>query len=133
MTARRDVWWRRCRVTRVVDGDTLDVVIDLGYHLTAKQRLRLLWVDTPELRGAEREAGLEARDAAISWALAAQGGQASKADRHHRVSLSEVEGFPLDLRTEKSDVFGRYLAEIHNRDGESLAATLIETEQGMRR
>ncbi len=38
--------------TNVVDGDTIDVVIDLGFHITTKQRLRLSNIDTPE-RGEE--------------------------------------------------------------------------------
>jgi micrococcal nuclease len=37
-----------CVVTRVVDGDTLDVEVDLGFDIVTKQRVRLLGVDTPE-------------------------------------------------------------------------------------
>ena len=33
---------------RCVDGDTVDLDIDLGFHLTARLRCRLLGVDTPE-------------------------------------------------------------------------------------
>jgi micrococcal nuclease len=33
---------------RCVDGDTADLLIDLGFHVTAKIRVRLLGVDTPE-------------------------------------------------------------------------------------
>lgn len=36
-------------VPHVVDGDTMDVVIDLGYDpITTKKRLRFLYIDTPE-------------------------------------------------------------------------------------
>ena len=43
---------------RVVDGDTLDVEIDLGWSLKLKERLRLEQVDTPEInKKAEKEAG----------------------------------------------------------------------------
>jgi len=35
-------------VDRVVDGDTVDLIVDYGYHLKQKQRIRLLNVDTPE-------------------------------------------------------------------------------------
>jgi micrococcal nuclease len=45
-------------VAKVVDGDTLDVCIDLGFHLYIQQRVRLLGIDAPEKRGASREAGL---------------------------------------------------------------------------
>lgn len=38
----------RGKVTRVVDGDTLDLDVDLGYKITTHQRFRLEHVDTPE-------------------------------------------------------------------------------------
>ena len=37
-------------VDRVVDGDTVDVIIDLGFDLTKKERVRLAGIDTPESR-----------------------------------------------------------------------------------
>lgn len=50
-------------VTSVYDGDTLTVDIDLGLNMWAKSQVIRLWkVDTPELRGAERERGLLVRD-----------------------------------------------------------------------
>ena len=45
-------------ITNVVDGDTYDFVIDLGFGITYKDRLRLYGVDTPEKRGLERPEGL---------------------------------------------------------------------------
>lgn len=38
----------RAEVIRWVDGDTVDVVIDLGFHTFSHQRLRLHGIDTPE-------------------------------------------------------------------------------------
>jgi micrococcal nuclease len=35
-------------VTNVVDGDTIDVVVDVGFKIQTRQRLRLARVDTPE-------------------------------------------------------------------------------------
>ena len=40
----------RCTVTRVVDGDTVDAEIDLGFDIVFKSRIRLFGVDTPESR-----------------------------------------------------------------------------------
>ena len=37
-------------VLRVVDGDTIDVLIDLGFGLTKKERVRVAGIDTPESR-----------------------------------------------------------------------------------
>ena len=36
------------KLKRVVDGDTLDLVIDMGFKITTQQRVRLKGVDTPE-------------------------------------------------------------------------------------
>ena len=40
----------KCKVTRVVDGDTCDVNVDLGFNLFTKDRVRLMGIDTPESR-----------------------------------------------------------------------------------
>jgi micrococcal nuclease len=39
-----------CKVERVVDGDTVDVVLDLGFDIFHKCRVRLYGIDTPESR-----------------------------------------------------------------------------------
>ena len=39
-----------CEVKRVVDGDTVDVVLDLGFDILYKCRVRLYGIDTPESR-----------------------------------------------------------------------------------
>ncbi len=50
-------------VTDVYDGDTITVDLDLGLNIHHRSRRVRLWgIDTPELRGPERPAGLVARD-----------------------------------------------------------------------
>tara|TARA_Y100001968_G_C19139790_1_gene610856 strand:+ start:261 stop:650 length:390 start_codon:yes stop_codon:yes gene_type:complete len=39
----------------VVDGDTIDVTLDLGFSLTKKERVRIAGVDTPEKRTRDKE------------------------------------------------------------------------------
>ena len=39
-----------CTVERVVDGDTIDVTLDLGFDILYKSRVRLYGIDTPESR-----------------------------------------------------------------------------------
>tara|TARA_R100000458_G_scaffold59336_1_gene69595 strand:- start:245 stop:670 length:426 start_codon:yes stop_codon:yes gene_type:complete len=39
-----------CSIDRVVDGDTVDVTIDLGFKIFHKARVRLYGIDTPESR-----------------------------------------------------------------------------------
>ena len=51
-------------IVKVVDGDTVDVVIDLGFDLSKKERVRLAGIDTPESRtrdAAEKKLGLQAK------------------------------------------------------------------------
>lgn len=46
------MWNYHAKVVRVVDGDTYDVMIDLGFYIYHKIRIRLRGVDTPEIYGA---------------------------------------------------------------------------------
>lgn len=68
--------WREAELLRVVDGDTFDVRVDLGFDVMIAARVRLMSeelvtglgksnVDTWEVRGEEREAGLRAKARAI--------------------------------------------------------------------
>lgn len=57
--------YRIKKVTNIVDGDTIDVEIDLGFSVSYAQRLRLAGIDTPESRTtdkAEKILGLEAKE-----------------------------------------------------------------------
>jgi len=52
-------------VTSVVDGDTIDVVVDLGFDIMFASRVRLAGIDTPESRTtdkAEKILGLESKE-----------------------------------------------------------------------
>ena len=42
--------FRVTKINRVIDGDTIDVTIDLGFDLFKKERVRIAGVDTPEKR-----------------------------------------------------------------------------------
>ena len=55
--------FRVVKINRVVDGDTIDVTIDLGFDLYKKERVRVAGVDTPEKRTKnleEKALGLDA-------------------------------------------------------------------------
>jgi micrococcal nuclease len=57
--------YRVKKVTNVVDGDTIDVEIDLGFDVSFSSRVRLAGIDTPESRTtdkAEKALGLEAKE-----------------------------------------------------------------------
>lgn len=58
------VYEYNAQVIRVIDGDTFEVKIDLGFHISIVEKIRLYGVDTPEIRTrskSEKEKGLEAK------------------------------------------------------------------------
>lgn len=80
-------------VVNVVDGDTLDLEIDLGFGIFTRQRIRLARINAPEVRGPEKLLGNEAESALVKW-------------------LEEVEAKDLHLETTKKGKFGRWVAEL---------------------
>ena len=51
------------KVDKVYAGDTITVDVDLGFGVWMhKQKIRLVGINTPEVRGEEREEGLKSRD-----------------------------------------------------------------------
>lgn len=57
--------YRVKNITKVVDGDTIDVDIDLGFNISYSQRVRLAGIDTPESRTKdlrEKALGLESKE-----------------------------------------------------------------------
>lgn len=77
----------RCTLLKVIDGDTVDVSIDLGFDHSFRARVRLYGIDTPELRTKDKEEkkrGKEAAEFVKGW-FAAEGGTVilrSFYDRH---------------------------------------------------
>src|SRR6056300_1298143 len=64
--------YRVSSLEKVVDGDTIDVAIDLGFDVCTKQRVRLLGIDTPESRTSdaeEKKYGLLSKKKLKEWCL----------------------------------------------------------------
>ena len=64
MKAENKLYHYSAEVTRVVDGDTVDAFVDLGFDMHSKQRVRLFGINTPECRTRnkeEKKAGLAAK------------------------------------------------------------------------
>jgi len=60
----------KAKLQRVVDGDTVDLTIDLGFNIHHKVRCRLYGINTPEIRTknlAEKELGLAAKAYVEDW------------------------------------------------------------------
>jgi micrococcal nuclease len=82
------------KVTRIVDGDTVDVDIDLGFGMTyKKQRVRMMGIDTPESRTRDLEEKFY--------------GKQSKA--HLETILAEGD---IQLQSHDKGKFGRILGEL---------------------
>lgn len=101
------------KVLRVVDGDTLDLEVDLGFRVRVTQRFRLLDYNAPEMTGPERALGFQA-------ALA--------------LSTELPVGSDVVVRSEKGDAFGRWLCELWTPSlvNFSVAATLTMRGYGVR-
>ena len=87
-------------VVRVVDGDTVDIIIDLGFSLTKKERVRLAGIDTPESRTRD----LEEKAMGIE----------SKEFLERRLRDGVPSG--LRVRTEKDGKYGRMLGWVYIGD-----------------
>lgn len=61
----------KCKILNVVDGDTIDIEIDLGFSISIKERVRLQGVNTPEVYGkkaaTEGEEGRSASSVTKRW------------------------------------------------------------------
>ena len=93
-------FWYGARVLNVVDGDTIDLMIDLGFDIHHKIRVRLYGVNTPESRtkdAAEKEMGLKAKSFTKDWL-----------DGHQWVFVNTI--------PDKNDKYGRILAKIYSSD-----------------
>ena len=56
------IYTYRAKIIGVYDGDTVTALVDLGFGITNKIKVRLKGINTPELRGAERAQGIISRD-----------------------------------------------------------------------
>ena len=63
-----------CEVTRVVDGDTCDCIIDCGFNFLHKCRVRLYGIDTPESRTRNKDEKVRGKMAAAFLKYAIKNG-----------------------------------------------------------
>jgi micrococcal nuclease len=89
------------KVVRIVDGDTVDVLVDLGFHISIEIKLRLYGLNAPELK---EEAGKTTRDYLFSRLY------------NKTVTIKTVK--------DRQEKYGRYLATII-LDGENINEDLL--------
>ena len=67
-----DFSYRVSKVVKIIDGDTIDADIDLGFHITVRKRIRLYGIDAPETRLQSKIKNLEDRKKEKSLGLSAK-------------------------------------------------------------
>ena len=95
----------RAEVVEVYDGDTITCKVDLGFKVTVVKKIRLFGIDTPELRGADKQFGRDVRDYLRSLIL-----------NKHVI---------LQTYRDKTGKYGRYLATVFH-DGVNVNEHLVD-------
>ncbi len=93
-------FWYGATILGVVDGDTVDLMVDLGFSVHHKIRVRLYGINTPESRTKnlqEKELGLKAKKYVEDWSA-----------NHKWVFVNTI--------PDKNDKYGRVLARIYSSD-----------------
>ena len=101
-------------VKRVVDGDTMDLTIDLGFRILTQVRCRLLGVDTPETYGVKKgseeyQKGMAAKSFVKDWLHDHGEGYIETSDGHTlaRIVVRSHDGGPP-----RAGKYGRWLVEV---------------------
>ena len=95
-------------IIKIVDGDTVDVLLDLGFDIHRKERVRILGIDTPETKTLdenEKKFGTESKAYVISWFAT-----------HPKITV----------RPTKDEKYGRILGEFLDSDGRNLSHSIVE-------
>tara|TARA_R100000995_G_C3470336_1_gene117989 strand:- start:548 stop:946 length:399 start_codon:yes stop_codon:yes gene_type:complete len=99
-------------IDRIVDGDTIDISIDLGFDLTKKERVRLAGIDTPETRTKnikEKEMGYQATEF---------------------LEMHLMEASKLTVKTEKDGKFGRMLGWLYKTEKDEMSINEVMVNEG---
>jgi micrococcal nuclease len=94
----------RAKVIEVIDGDTLKLQIDLGFHTSKEQRIRLANLDCPE--------------------LSTKQGKTAKQFTQEKLANTKT----IIIQTKKADIYGRYIAHIFYDATNKLSMSEIFTQ-----
>lgn len=95
------MWEYRAKIAKIVDGDTVDLDVDLGFHVTHRIRARLARIDTPEMNTEE-----------------------GKAVKELLLQHAPV-GSDVMVETGKGDRYGRWIAEVVLASGLNVSDWLL--------
>lgn len=90
----------RAIVDRVVDGDTLVLLVDVGFSITVKEKFRLNYINAPE--------------------LSTDQGQKVK-----QIMIDKLQGKAVEVSSEGKDKYGRWLAVVY-LEGDNINQWLLD-------
>ena len=103
----------KCKINKVLDGDTVDIDLDLGFNIVlANQRVRMAGVDTPESRTTNKEEKPR--------------GLLSKKKLAEKLPVGSWQIIETQRSDNNDDKFGRILAIFVLEDGTSLNQWMID-------
>ena len=99
----------KAKCVNVVDGDTIDFELDLGFHIKKVVRIRLEDIDCPELRGEDKEFGKEVKRFVFGC-------------------LYNQSDYPIEVQvtTGKDTSFDRWMGTVHFSTGQTLQSKIKE-------
>jgi len=103
------------KVVRVVDGDTVDALIDCGFSISTRQRIRLLGINTPECRTRDKEEKKK--------------GLAAKARLKELIRLGKGQ-FLVKTFLDKKGKYGRLLGALYNLEVDQRTYNDVLLEEG---
>ena len=104
----------KCTLDRVVDGDTIDAIIDLGFNITIKKRIRLYGIDAPETRTRDK---VEKSKGIIS--------------KMRLIQLLEDNNNIFMLRSVEAGKYGRCIGILYLDELETKSVNTILIEEGL--
>jgi len=120
----------RCKVVKVVDGDTIDLDIDLGFGVwMRKQRIRMYGIDTPESRTRdleEKKYGLAAKDFLVKWTNA--GGLVLKTHKDGKGKFGRILGelWCFDTNINEKMIEEHHAVKYHGQSKDAIAEEHIK-------
>lgn len=109
----QELYTYRCEVVRVVDGDTLDLRVDLGLRVFVDARVRLVGVNTPEIYGVEKTSeeftkGMQAKRHVDAWIV------------------EKGPNFLIHTQKDQTGKYGRWLGTLMPEDNTSSLNTYLD-------
>ncbi len=125
-----ELYTYRAWVLRVLDGDTVDAVIDLGFGFTTTQILRLRAIDAPEILTRDGKAAKEFVEKMLNMPERGEPRKGSAGDASWEMQAKA--DAPVFIKTSKSDKYDRYLADVFitDKSGEEQYLNNLLLEQG---